>query len=166
MSLLVFFAIPLAVILLSIVLQKILNNPILVAITVFAIGLIVVFSLFALGIITDLGSALVALIIYTIIAFVTAYIVRLIKAILDKLLNCNHNCNSGCCHENSCDNNDANLLTINCRCNNGDTQDLLTINSNCGVLGESDENDDNNGGDNCCCHNNNQNSRDCSNTEI
>ena len=42
-NLLLFFALPVATILLSIVLQKILNCPILVAITAFAIYLIVTF---------------------------------------------------------------------------------------------------------------------------
>ena len=67
----IFFAIPLATIILSIVLQKTLRNPILVALTFFAIFLIVAFILDLLGIV-DLGTGLIAAIIYTIIAFITA----------------------------------------------------------------------------------------------
>ena len=74
MELFVFFALPLATILLSIVLQKVLRNPILVAITVFAIFLIVSFASFS----DMLANALVATIIYTILAFITAVIVRLL----------------------------------------------------------------------------------------
>ena len=43
MNLFIFFALPLATILLAIVLQKILRSPILVAITAFAIYLIIAF---------------------------------------------------------------------------------------------------------------------------
>ena len=46
MNLFIFFALPLATILLSIVFQKILRSPILVAITFFAIYLIVAFTIF------------------------------------------------------------------------------------------------------------------------
>ncbi len=74
MNLFIFFALPVATILLAIVLQKILKCPILVAITFFAIYLIVSFAAFS----SYLAEALIATIIYTIIAFVTAYIVRLI----------------------------------------------------------------------------------------
>ena len=94
MILLIFFALPLATILLSIVLEKILRSPILVAITFFAIYLIILFILFATGVITDLAIGLIAIIIYTILAFITASIVKLIKCIIEKFLNrcsCNTN---------------------------------------------------------------------------
>ena len=74
MILFVFFALPLATILLAIVLQKILRSPILVAITFFAIFLIVSFAAFS----DVLAEALIATIIYTIIAFITAAIVMII----------------------------------------------------------------------------------------
>ena len=70
-TLLIFFALPVAVILLSIVLQRILKCPILVAITVFAIFLIVTF------VIGDL-TFLIATIIYTIISYITALITKFI----------------------------------------------------------------------------------------
>ena len=94
MILLIFFALPLATILLSIVLEKILRSPILVAITFFAIYLIILFILFATGVITDLAIGLIAIIIYTILAFITASIVKLIKCIIEKISNrcsCNTN---------------------------------------------------------------------------
>ena len=87
MILLIFFALPLATILLSIVLEKILRSPVLVAITFFAIYLIILFILFATGDITDLAIGLIAIIIYTILAFITASIVKLIKCIIEKISN-------------------------------------------------------------------------------
>ena len=65
--LLIFFALPVATILLAIVLEKILRCPILTAITFFAIYLIVAFAIFD-------ASFLVFVIIYTILAFITAVI--------------------------------------------------------------------------------------------
>ncbi len=173
MNLLIFFAIPFATILLAIVLEKILDNPILVAITFFGIYLIIAFALFAFEVITDLATALIAIIIYTIIAFITAYIVRLIKCICDRFFD---GCKCGFCSNNSANddnivqpinnnpvlgvsdtnnsNNNGNLLRISCRCNNGNSQELLSVNSNCP---NSDDNDNN-----CGCsgnNNNNQNNR-------
>ncbi len=74
MNLFVFFALPLATILLSIVLQKVLRSPALVAITFFAIFLIVAFVAF----LDNLAEAIIATIIYTIIAYITATIVEII----------------------------------------------------------------------------------------
>ena len=65
MNLLLFFALPLATILLAIVIEKILNCPILVAITFFASYLIAAFALYATGVITNLAGALIAVIVYT-----------------------------------------------------------------------------------------------------
>ena len=87
MTILLFFILPFATILLSIVLQKLLKSPILVAITFFAIYLIILFILFATGVITDLAIRLIAIIIYTILAFITASIVKLIKCIIEKISN-------------------------------------------------------------------------------
>ncbi len=70
-TLLIFFALPLATIIISIALQKIFNNPLLVAAIIFAIFLIVTF------VIADLNF-LVATIVYTIIAFITAALVQLV----------------------------------------------------------------------------------------
>lgn len=108
MNLFIFFALPLAIILLSIVFQKILRCPILVAITVFAVGLIVSFVAF-LG---TLAEALIATIIYSIIAFVTASIVKIVCECIQRFRRCNSNCicnndeNNNCeCNNNNCCNN-------------------------------------------------------------
>ena len=71
--LLIFFAIPVAIIILSIILEKYLNCPLSVAGIFFSILLVVVFYL---GITAEL---IVALIVYTIISFVSAAIFRYYK---------------------------------------------------------------------------------------
>ena len=166
MSLLfIFFALPIATILLAIVLQKILKCPILVAITFFAIYLIVSFTAFS----DFLGEALIATIIYTILGFLSAYITRLIGILMNKLENptANINCENGSCNCNSnnnnnnngnineccCNDNDKsnNLLRISYNCGNGEDNNLLTVNSNCGNLGSGTDiiNNENS----CCCNN-------------
>ena len=158
MNLLIFFALPLATILLAIVFQKVLKCQILVAITFFAIYLIILFSLYAAGVITNLAEGLIAVIIYTIIAFLTAWIARIISLIKNRLFNCDESqgrssgrsrnrereSSCGCYNENN------DLLKISCRCNNGNSQNLLTINSDC--LGTADNNNNENS---CGCVNNN-----------
>lgn len=170
MNLLIFFALPLATVLLAIVFQKVLKSPILVTITFFAIYLIILFALYAAGVLSNLAEGLIAVIVYTIIAFVTAWLVRLTKIIKERLFNCDNNegrssgrniereGSCGCNLNNETENND--LLRISCRCNNGNSQNLLTINSDC--LGTADDND----GNSCGCGNNNAmatlNNRSCS----
>lgn len=70
-SLLVFFALPLATIILSIVLQKVLKCPVAVAGIFFAIYLVVAFAFFD-------SSFLINTIIYTLLAYITAVITELI----------------------------------------------------------------------------------------
>lgn len=164
MILLIFFALPLATILLAIVLEKVLHCPILVGITFFAVYLIILFTLFATGVITNLGAGLVAIIIYTILALITAYIVKLIRIIHERCFNNDDRCpRCRCCRDNdenhNCDNND--LLRISYRCNNGNSQDLLTINSNCSNSG----NDDNDNG-NCNRGDNNDNTVSANNRDF
>ena len=69
--LLIFFALPIATILLAIVLQKILKSPILVAIIFFAIYLIVTFTAFD-------SDFLIVAILLTILAYITAVLVCII----------------------------------------------------------------------------------------
>ena len=89
--LLLAFALPVATILLSIVLQKLLCSPLLVAATFLGVFLIVSFTAFD-------SSFLVFAILYTILAYVTAVLRRLICKIVDR---CNINFESGiCCNEN------------------------------------------------------------------
>ena len=79
-TLLLFFAIPVATIILSIVLQKLLQSPILVAATFFAIFLILTFAVFD-------ESFLVFAILYTLLALVTALIVRFICYLINNSSN-------------------------------------------------------------------------------
>ncbi len=114
--LLIFFAIPLAVIIISIALQKILKCPALVASIIFAIFLIVTF------IISNINF-LVATIIYTIIAYIVAILTCLISRFTNttQLLSVNSRCGN---------NENGNLLTISSNACNGSQNDLLTINAN------------------------------------
>ena len=82
-TLLIFFALPVATIILAIVLQKILKCPLLVAGTFFAIFLIVTFAAFD-------ASFLVFAIIYTILAYITAVLTKLICKLIDTFCNQNH----------------------------------------------------------------------------
>lgn len=154
MNLFLIFAFVLATILLSIVLERILNSPTLIALTFFAIYLVILAILFAAGIVTNLAIGLIAVIILTIIAFITAVIVRFIRCICRKFLG---DCCSLCPGRNrgndedtlsATDNQNGNLLTVSCRCNNGNSQDLLSINSNCLDSGNDDDNNSS-----CCCGN-------------
>ena len=77
-TLLIFFALPVATIILSIVLQKILKNPLLVPGTFFAIYLIVAFAF------SD-SSFLVLTILYTILAYLTAVLTKWICCLLERL---------------------------------------------------------------------------------
>ncbi|HJJ11364.1 MAG TPA: YbeF family protein [Clostridiaceae bacterium] len=105
-NLLLFFALPVATILLSIVLQKILNCPILVAITAFAIYLIVTFSAFN-------ETFLIYAIVYTIIAYITAAVTRFIMRIIE----CQNNQNNQSNDSNICDEININSDTSNiCNC--------------------------------------------------
>ena len=78
MYILFFVIFPIAVILISIVLQRVLRSPILVAILVFAVFLILAYTAFTPDFVLN---ALV----YAIIAFITAYIFRLICCLRRKL---------------------------------------------------------------------------------
>lgn len=70
-NLLIFFAIPLAVIIFSIALQKVLRNPFLVAGIIFSVLLIIVLAFFD-------TIFLIAVLAYTILSFVTAVLTWLI----------------------------------------------------------------------------------------
>lgn len=98
-TLLLFFAIPVAIIILSIVLQKILRCPILVAATFFAILLIVAFAAFD-------SSFLIFVIIYTILAYVTAVLTRLVCNLIARFADCFDDDGCCVCGNNNCD--DAN----------------------------------------------------------
>lgn len=129
--LLLFFALPIATIILAIVLEKILRCPFLTAATFFAIYLIVAFSLFD-------ATFLVFVIAYTILAFLAAFLAE------NFFRRCNNNerkCSiKWCC----CNQNNNNTITLsdqdiarianqlanmqnnnnNCNC----TNDIATVN--------------------------------------
>ena len=98
-NLLLFFALPVATILLAIVLQKVLCSPILVAITFFAAYLIVTFAAFD-------ETFLIFAIVYTIIAYITAAITRFIRRFIRCQRDSNNNNNNDDNdndEDNSCD---------------------------------------------------------------
>lgn len=149
--LLIFFAIPIAVIIISIALQKIFRCPFLVASIIFAIFLVVTFVIGNLVL-------LVATIAYAILSFVTAVVTQIVCRIIRELNERDEN--NGCRINNNstqllsitgdCSNNnsDGNLLTISSNGCNGTENELLTINTSCG---------NNNNNNSCSCRCNTQN---------
>ncbi len=99
--LLIFFAIPIATIILSVILQTLICCPFKVAGIAFSIFIVVAF---ALG---GTAALIVAAIIYTIISFVSAVITMFIQNRIrdndERDNNCNNDCNNN--WNNSCDNN-------------------------------------------------------------
>ena len=85
-NLLIFFAIPLAVVVISIALQKVLRNPFLVAGIIFSILLIIVLALFA-------TIYLIAVVAYTILSFITAILTCLLGRFFRNEF-CNGFCNN------------------------------------------------------------------------
>lgn len=129
--LLLFFALPIATIILAIVLEKILRCPFLTAATFFAIYLIVAFSLFD-------AAFLVFVIAYTILAFLAAFLAEIF------FRKCNNNEKKCCIRWCACNQNTNNTMTLsdqdiarianqlanmqnnknNCNC----TNDIATVN--------------------------------------
>ena len=99
-----FFIFPIATIIFSIALQKILNNPFLVSAIILAVFLIVTFTVYGV-------TFLIAAFIYALIALITAYIVRLFCKIENRTIQINlinndgNNCNR--CNRNSDPNTEA-----------------------------------------------------------
>ena len=71
-TLLIYLAFPVAVIIFSIVLEKLLNNPIIVAALIFAVFLVVTFAAFD-------ENFLIATFAYTVLSFITALITKLLS---------------------------------------------------------------------------------------
>ena len=143
MIFIVLFIFIITTILLSIVLEKLFNSPILVAITFLSINLIIVTTLFVTGVITDFALGILIAILFAIISYITAVISRFIGCVCKRYL---AKCCTRCPVEESvndstnCCNSNGKLLTISCRCNNGNSQDILSINSNCLESGDNDNN--------------------------
>lgn len=108
-TLLIFFALPIAIIIISIALQKIFKCPFLVAGIIFAIFLIVTFAIGNL-------NYLVATIAYTILAFITAILTNIICRILRELdrREEEQEGREGCCNRRgrNSSNNETQLLSI------------------------------------------------------
>lgn len=135
MNILLFFVLPISIIILSIVLQKILRCPALVAATFFAILLIIAYT-------TTLGNSfLIYVIIYTILAYVTAVLTRLICNIWSRFGHCFTN-SEGCICERPCNNRSRVLSTNTLDGNNNGNYYYLTTSSN-------------NNNDYCCCNGSN-----------
>lgn len=81
--LLIFFAIPFVVIVISIALQKILKCPILVAAIIFSISLLI-------AIILSSTTLIIASIFYGILSFIVAFIVCIINRIIRNINRCNN----------------------------------------------------------------------------
>ena len=126
-TLLLFFAFPVATIILSIILQKLLKNPVLVASTFFAIYLVIAFAFFT-------SDFLIFVIVYTILAYITATTVQAICKLIKNCLNCNNHCN------------DTDDATDNCVCCN-----LENINNSLESINDSLNNQHNNN-NSCECN--------------
>lgn len=134
-TLLLFFALPVATIILAIVVEKILRCPVLTAATFFAIYLIVAFAVFD-------SSFLIFVIVYTIIVFIAALIAEYFFRKCNRENNCfiwnSCNCIGTKNNSSTLSNQDArriaeqlaNILnnnTCNCNCNN--TSDIVSVNA-------------------------------------
>lgn len=131
MNILLYFALPVATIILAIVLEKILRCPFLTAATFFAIYLIVAFAAFD-------ASFLIFAIAYTILAFIAAYIAEcLFQRSNNSGCSCNRLRNINSISLSSEDisriaNQVADIQNNNnnrrCNCNNSNTSDVATVN--------------------------------------
>ena len=83
-NILLFFALPVATIILAVVLQKVLKCPMLVAATFFAIYLILTYTAFN-------TEFLIFTIAYTIIAYITATLTKCISKLIKQINRCNNN---------------------------------------------------------------------------
>ena len=132
-TLLIFFAFPIAVIIISVVLQKLLRNPIAVAALIFATFLIVTFAAFD-------ETFLIATLVYTLLALITALIVKFI---------CESNNNNNICELLNCilrNNNLSDLLNnVSSNSNNNNETSFNTVSD---ILSS---NNSNNSSNSCGC---------------
>ena len=132
-TLLIFFALPTSVIIISIALQKIFKCPFLVAAIIFAIFLIVTFVVGNL-------TFLVATIVYTILAFITAVLTNIICRILRELDSREKERQTSCCNRrgrnSNNNNNETQLLSITgnysnndngCSCSSNTSNDSIAV---------------------------------------
>lgn len=149
-NILLFFVLPISIILLSIVLQKVLKCPTLVAITFFAILFIVTYIINS--------NLLIFAIAYTVLSYITAELTKLICNIKSRLgsiaNNCNEEDNQNCICRNNCPRT-GNGLNIRIRDGNNQnncnqTKFSVTTNQENPVLYLSNQNC-NQPRRNCCC---------------
>ena len=109
--LLIFFAIPIAVIIVSAILQKLLNSPVAVAALIFAIFVVVTFAAFD-------ATFLIATLAYTILAFITALFVKFICRINNNDNDDDENNGCGCLNNIlGVNENNSNSNNSSCGCN-------------------------------------------------
>ena len=113
-NLLIFFALPVATIIFSVALQKILRSPFLVSAVVFAVFLIVTFAAFD-------ETFLVYAILYALLALLTALLTRFICCLIRN-------------SDNPCINGNANASEndCSCGCNNNSNSENENNENNCG----------------------------------
>ena len=111
-NLLIFFAFPIAVIIISVILQKLLNNPVLVAALIFAIFLIITFAFFD-------ETFLIATLAYTILAFIAAFVA---EQIFRRYRNYKHSNTEGFGTDDNNNENSENHNNCNC------TREVVTAN--------------------------------------
>lgn len=116
--LLVFFAIPFAVIIISIALQKLLRNPFLVAAIIFSVLLVIVLAFFD-------TIYLIAVLVYTILSFITA----LVTCIISNNSEQHHGLICNCMGNNNGENN--NLVNQNTLVNNNTVDNATTYYTGC-----------------------------------
>lgn len=138
-TLLIFFALPVATVILAIVLQKILKNPLLVAATFFAIYLIVTFAFFD-------ASFLVFAILYTILAYITAVLTKMICRLIRMI----ENRNNGNCRIIERPITISNTSPINSVNSNSDVT-LISDTTSANTVERTNENEHGNCNCNCCC---------------
>lgn len=111
-TLLIYFAIPLAVIILSAIFETFINCPIKIAGIVFSILLVVAFAAFG-------TEFLVAVIIYTILSYITAFIINRYNERDDKLQNIEDLIINNQSENNNNNNNESNCINSSSSCNRG-----------------------------------------------
>ena len=135
---LIFVVLPLATIIFSIALQRLFKCPVLVAAIIFAIFLILTYTVFG----TDF---IIFAILFAVLAFITAFLSNLFCKLIRRLRNLERR-NTDCdCDDDDNETNEK-LLTISSRCGNGESAELLTISTG-GTCGN------NNSNNNCGCTN-------------
>lgn len=136
--LLIFFAFPIAVIIVSYILEKLLNSPVAVASLIFAIFLVVTFAAFD-------ELFLIATLAYTLLAFITALIARY-------FCNRNEDENNICEKLNNILNTISNNGNNSCNCNNNDNDNDDDDDNICEAVGQIlNNNNNNNNSNNCGC---------------